>query len=254
MTTSVPMRRLARALCLAALAPGLVDAATVSFQQGIGGYTGTRDSWIFFSPSDATVADINRGADRAVQMQSGLGFERYGLLQFLDVFGAGPGQVPLGSTILSATLTVTNPSNVASAELPVTVHQALHAWDELTVTSNNFGATAGAQTGEDYDAATLGTLMLGSTEPRSVDLTASVQAVSNGLADFGWLFRLTPPDPPDSIVRQFGSSEIEARFGAPPLLTIEFGPATPVPEPPGLALGAGALALLLAARRRAPRG
>src|SRR5262249_8387912 len=84
--------------------------AAASFQQGVGGYSGTNDTVLFsISPT------VNFGTDTGISVdQQDLNGERQGLLKFDNIFGPDPDhQIPLGSTINSATLTLSifNESN-----------------------------------------------------------------------------------------------------------------------------------------------
>ena len=79
--------------------------AILTFQQGANGYTGTQDAEIF-SAQPTTVQDGGTGTNISVDNQDGGGV-RQGLVRFDNIFGAGANQIPLGSVINSATLTIT---------------------------------------------------------------------------------------------------------------------------------------------------
>src|SRR5688572_5723900 len=96
-------RRLVLFVLFATAAP--LGAQTVTFRQGVGGYTGYQDSQIRQTMPDSVLTDNpgNPGQIR-VDGEDGGGVV-YGLLRFNNIFGTGTGQIPLGSTINSATLT-----------------------------------------------------------------------------------------------------------------------------------------------------
>ena len=70
---------------------------TVSFQNGINGYTGTYDHYINQTP--------DQGVDGSVLPDVTLnGIATQGLIRFDNIFGSNPGQIPLGARILDASL------------------------------------------------------------------------------------------------------------------------------------------------------
>jgi hypothetical protein len=112
--------------------------------------------------------------------------QEFGLIRFDGIMGSGPGQIPAGSTIDSATLTleVTNGS-VAPAG---TMNESAVDWSEATATWNNFGGEAGVQTDE-FLASPAYTAPI-ATGSVGTSVTASVQAWASGTrSNFGWVFR-----------------------------------------------------------------
>ena len=94
---------------------------TVTFQQGAAGYLGSADTFIDAAlGSQATVTPIVIDGSPVEQA----------LLKFDGIFGAGAGQIPAGSTITSATLTlwVGTDTSDESANL-VNFHRLLHCLD-----------------------------------------------------------------------------------------------------------------------------
>src|SRR5262245_8529588 len=76
-----------------------------SFQEGIGGYVGTVDTALI-----ARFPDTDNSAWEERSVATSLGpfpSPRQGLLRFDDIFGNGPGQVPLEADLVSATLSLT---------------------------------------------------------------------------------------------------------------------------------------------------
>ena len=89
----------------------VVQADVLTFQNGVNGYEGTKDTYI---KGDSETNKLNNyGADANYISicgepwdAPGSGFIRSGLLGFKDVVGNGPNQVPAGATINSVTLAV----------------------------------------------------------------------------------------------------------------------------------------------------
>ncbi len=152
----------------------------VMFQNGVDSYSGTQDTFL----QEDVPANVNGALDNwEWDGEDGTsGTPNTGLLRFDNIFGAGPGQIPFGSTIDSATLTlvVIDPSVAPEAD----IHESLSDWDQATESFTSFGGAAGltAATGP---FVALGPLVNGSAD---IDVTASVQAWSDGTANFGWLF------------------------------------------------------------------
>ena len=69
--------------------------------------------------------------------------QKFGLIRFENIFGGGAGQIPAGSTIVSAGLQYTVFNYSASPD--ANVNGVLVDWTE-SVTWNTFGATAGVRT------------------------------------------------------------------------------------------------------------
>ena len=175
------------ALGALALAAGAQATTTLSFQQGVAGYTGAQDTMV--RSADATG---NYGAFDFISVDGDDGSPglqpNHGLLRFDAVFGAGAGQVQPGDTIVSATITlnVTNPGSGMS------VYDLLIDWAQGTATWAGLGA--GVQADGVEAAATPLAVFGANTSAENVptgtlviDVTASLQAVQAGsLPGFGW--------------------------------------------------------------------
>jgi hypothetical protein len=82
-----------------------VTTTTVSFQNGVNGYTGTFDRYI------SDLGPVGEATGSAVQSYNLSGFnattsrpDQQGLIRFDNIFGNGPGQIPTGAFILDASL------------------------------------------------------------------------------------------------------------------------------------------------------
>lgn len=118
------------------------------------------------------------------------------LLKYNNLFGSGPGQIPLGATIVSAELLV----NVKNAGEAGTLHRLLTPWNENTETWNTFGNGAlprngagGVQT-DDAEARAVSDSpwgLIGSgdtgTGVVSIGVTNDLIAWGNGEVNEGWV-------------------------------------------------------------------
>jgi hypothetical protein len=167
------------------LEPRVLLATTVVLSDG-GGYAGTRDTHVrsdtpagSFGDSVAVVVDLDDGADAGNQPSQGL-------LRFLDLFGAGPNQVPQGATVTAATLTLrTGLDSSDSSSTPSSLHRMLRDWDE----ASTWDGITGGVTADGVEAAAAAD---GTVTPSTLgaavhfDVRATVQAWANGASNFGW--------------------------------------------------------------------
>ncbi len=145
-----------------------------------GVYAGTHDTYL-----NATVPDDLFGANVEV-LVDGAGPIAHGLLRFDDIIGPNPGQIPAGALINSATLKLRTSNDGDSP----TFHRMLVAWNDTTDTWNtlvngiqNDGSEAVTETNATIINPRPGTIGV----VRDVDVTTSVQAWSDGAANFGWV-------------------------------------------------------------------
>ncbi|MFZ5527605.1 MAG: DUF4347 domain-containing protein, partial [Pseudomonadota bacterium] len=157
--------------------PGSVSTG---FQQGSNGYTGTQDTYV------RNGTNTSQGNNTTISFDgSGSGTEQ-GLIRFDSIFGNGPGQIPYGSTITSASLTV-------YAIEDGTQNPALHRilglnWDESSIWSglgsgvqfNNVEASSSADSSVDASSPGYRTF---------TGLASTVQAWANGADNLGWVIK-----------------------------------------------------------------
>lgn len=177
------------------------------FQEGLEGYAGTVDTYIMESePTDPYGDEVHVEWDGQDPANSNPHLANYGLLRFDGIFGSGPNQIPLGSTIETATFTYVVSNTGDSA----TVNDAAVDWDE-SVTFNTFGSSVGVQ---EADYGTLVGTASGSTPTgaKTLDVKDSLQRWSEGATNYGWLFR---PDGTDGV--EFHSSEYTTSADRPKL-------------------------------------
>jgi hypothetical protein len=175
----------------------------LNFQQGVAGYAGTIDTYLH----QASPGTVRRTAKELIVDGVDKGGEVQALLRFDDIFGAGPGRIPLGAIIGSATLELatTNKGDGAS------IHRMVGAWSDTdTWTSLGNGIQAdGVEAMMQADLIT-GFVPIGTT---TLDVTASLQAWANGQTNLGWAFL-----PLGSDGWKFNSAEGTVA----PKLTVEF--------------------------------
>jgi len=154
------------------------------------------------------------------------------LLRFDDIFGAGIDKIPVGSTINSASITLTLGSTSPGT---LTLHRMLVPWSD-SATWNSFGS--GVAT-DDFEAlSTPDATVNGVSGPLTIDVTSSLQAwVNDPSANLGWVLLIDSAN---------GFTWASAEGTVPALLTVEA-----VPEPGTAALFGLGLALLGCRRRRA---
>ncbi|MHC4641080.1 MAG: DNRLRE domain-containing protein [Planctomycetota bacterium] len=201
---------------------GLLDASlyvgsppeTVTFS----GSADTDDAQLYATDDSSTPEvegpDTNAGTVATINVD-GANPHAHAVIKFLNVFGGGAGQVPLGSTIVSATLGVncTNPGNMMK------MYRLTENWAEGEVTWNNAGAgEPWVDGGADGPGSNAGFAIDGdctATGWRTLDITQFAQEWSDGAANFGIV--LTDSGATDGI--DFDSSE----SANPPVLTVIFG-------------------------------
>jgi MYXO-CTERM domain-containing protein len=192
-----------------------VGPTVATFQQGVGGYEGTVDTYLHAgAPDQSNAYSTTLNVDAPPPAEE----ERQILLRFEDVFGDLMGQIPRGARIVSATLTmyVTNPSDDGAG-----LHVMLVPWNEDDTWNSLLG---GVQLGTEAEAQAEASGATNSNKvPFEFDVTESLIAWSGGDPDFGWVF-VMPAGGTDSW--QFASSE-EDEVSWRPLLTVSYIPCEP---------------------------
>ena len=111
------------ALCTFILFSTPAAAAVDTFQEGVSGYSGTQDTFLEENTPDST------HDESLVKVENDPPQVQHALIRFDNIFGNGAGQIPLGSIINSATLTV-EVDNVSAAGAQIRLHRMLVTWDE----------------------------------------------------------------------------------------------------------------------------
>ncbi len=196
--------------------------SSVSFQQGVNGYTGTEDTTL-----RGTAPATSYGIDAEVQIDlDDGGTPEQGLIRFDNIFGYGADQVPFGSTINSVSLVI-NVTNPASTGATVTLHRMLTSWDETSTWNSMVGGlqTDDVEVSSTVDATLLNPDVLGTNT--ITGLESIVQTWSDGATNYGWAIFTDATNGLD-----FSSSE-EATIALRPELIINFTPVNNVPVATG---------------------
>ncbi|MCW3796978.1 Ig-like domain-containing protein [Sphingomonas sp. BN140010] len=162
-------------------------AVSLSFRQGTNGYTGTVDTVLRQSKAGTAYPD-------AIKLHSVVetGKEFQPLLRFDNLFGTGQGQIPLGATIVSATLTLEVTEASANGG---TINRMLANWsNNSTWTGMGNGVQIDGVEATANGAISVGAVGLGS---RAFDVTTSLAAWNaaastasgQNAANDGWLFK-----------------------------------------------------------------
>lgn len=186
--------------------------AVTTFQDGVGGYAGTEDTVLYsISP------DSNFGSETSISPdQQDANGVRQGLLRFNDIIGNGTNQVPQGSTINSATLSV-NVVNSSVAQFQMALYRMTADWSESISTWNSFGDIGGVQSseGEATELPPDGILFDPNTGRMTFDITRSLKNWAAGQENLGWLIESTATDGWDWETS-------EAAVSDRPILTVDF--------------------------------
>jgi hypothetical protein len=187
------------------------QAAVDTFQEGVSGYSGTQDTFLEENTPDTS------HDESLVKVENDPPQVQHGLIRFDNIFGAGAGQIPFGSIINSATLTV-EVDNVSSAGAQIRLHRMLVTWPE-SATWNSMGN--GIQT-NDVEAMSVHDAQV--ADPASTGsqvitgLATALQAWSDGSANYGWAFVSNSADGWDIDSSEAGTA------AARPLLTVDWTP------------------------------
>ena len=139
-----------------------------------------------------------------------------GLIRFDNLFGNGAGQVPVGSTIISASLTV-NVTNTSSAGATVGLHQMLVNWSESSTWNT---LSSGVSTNGVEAAVTADSTLSDPSQSGTVTfngLQSTIQDWLDGTStNYGWVITTNNTDGWD-----FDSSEA-ATAGLRPRLNVTY--------------------------------
>jgi hypothetical protein len=159
-------------------------SATLTFQDGVNGYSSTHDAY----GDGGGTKNTNYGTAAVLYLASG---DRESFLRFDNIFGASAGQIPTGVTITSATLKVNVTTPVASAL--ANVYPVTASWNESALTWNN-RPSAGSSSA---------TFSLATTGLKEISVTTQLQSwLANPTSNYGWKF-----DSNQSATAELASSE-----------------------------------------------
>ena len=169
---------------------------TVSFQNDFNGYQGTVDTEIWaLAPKTFLHRNPNASSDA-----NNDGGESQVLMRFDGIIGGQPGQIPLGSTIVSAQLIV----SAFDQGTTVNLHRMLVPFEQCaTWDSMVSGVSAdGFEASRHKDGFTFGKIAA-SSSGALFDVRDTVQLWVNGRKNYGWVFLNTGGNGWDFYVSEF---------------------------------------------------
>jgi hypothetical protein len=188
---------------------GTTEDRVVSFQQGVAGFAGTKDTEIWaLAPKTILTANPNASSDADND-----GGESQVLMRFDDIIGLESHQIPRGSTILQARLVVSafDQGTTVNLHRMLVPFGATATWDSMVSGVSADGFEASRQ----KDGFTFGSIAA-SSSGAIFDVTDTVQAWVHGRPNFGWVFLNTGGNGWDFYTSEF--DKIEQR----PLLSVRF--------------------------------
>ncbi len=157
------------------------------------------------------------GNDSIVETNNWSGFAEQGLVRFGDLFGSGAGQIPAGSTITNASLSVfvshrndTEPASVVGLYKVNANWTESSTWNSLTGGIQTNGTEAAAMASDTISATNSGWVTF-------KNLASDVQQWVDGQPNYGWSLLTN-----DSDAWEFNSSE-NGNVSLRPYLTIAYG-------------------------------
>jgi hypothetical protein len=217
---------------------------SMSFRQGVNGYSGTRDTYV-----DASNADTNFGTDATAwvdgdRVSGGAAQPAQSLIRFDSIFD--PGNIPAGAQIESAQL-VLHTNSAADSQTPNTIslYRLLGGWQEGVATWNTKGDGLSLDGDEAILAANDGVTPSVRDGFVTFDVTESIAAFAAGAPINGWVI----DDTNGNDGWRWDTSEATDPLDRPQLnITYRI-----VPEPTSLFGAATAVAVALLSRRRTRR-
>lgn len=209
---------------------------SLSFQEGVSGYTGTQDTMV-----DELAANQSKDNSNLVTIfvdYPDANNTNQALLRFDNIFGVGAGRVTPGSTILSAQLKLTSNNSTAAEGNGGSMNRMLVNWAESATWLSTGGGVDGfnntpgiqadgAEARSSFNAGigTSALTPLAQTWNPATNVTTDVQAWSDGEANYGWAIL---PWFNGTNGWEFDSSE-DTTFADRPKLTVYYIPAPPPP-------------------------
>ncbi|WP_458138773.1 cytochrome c peroxidase [Methylomonas sp. YC3] len=192
----------------------------VDFQQGTNNFSGTVDTYL-----DASFRNTAYATATSLLVDDGSPNQKNILIRFDGLFGNGPGQIPPGSKIESASLKVfvTKTDGLDY----VGINQMLVPWSD-TSTWNSL--TSGISTNNVEASSTqLFRLSAGGSGNQSFDnLASSLQAWSNGAPNYGWVINTGSTDADNWTIASAQATTISQR----PRLVVTYTPPAKIVKKP----------------------
>ena len=200
-----------------------VSVGAVTFQQGTSGYSGTEDTEL-----NETTPSTSHGNASSISIDlENSGGQSQGLIQFNNLFGNGLGQIPFGSTINSASLTV-YAFDTSDSSTTISLHRMLTAWDE----TSTWNSSANGLQRNDVEVSSTADSTMTSADFTGTQtffgLEDTLQAWSDGAINNGWAIFTDSTDGWDFYSSEYATADRR------PALIISFTP----PQPPSIDLDA----------------
>lgn len=155
----------------------------IIFQQGLGGYDGTHDT--FFMTGDPLA--INFELDEWEWDGDDAGGFNFGFLRFDNIVGNNPGQVPTNGAIIEAYITL-NITDEGDASQIATMHELLIPFDEESDLLD-FGDGFEPRSGIDYTETPLYEIPgPAAGAVLELDVTNYIKNIQSGAENLGWIF------------------------------------------------------------------
>ncbi len=152
---------------------------------GAGAYTGMRSTYIGSGANQMTLPDVPYASQATLRVDADQDQEQT-LLAFDDIVGTGPGQVPAGTQVRRAVLTLTTEGSNAASVNGAGLHRMTVPWGlDATWELLGDGVQLGSEALVAADVETGAAIAQNGTH--SFDVTSSVQAWVNGETNHGWV-------------------------------------------------------------------
>jgi tetratricopeptide (TPR) repeat protein len=163
----------------------LADRKMLTFQPGVDNGHGAYDSTHYIRIQANAPHEQENHLEIAVQSKP----KTQAMLHFGDIFGDKPGQIPLGSRIYSAKLSLTVNNSGVTPEL----YQMAGEWMSDKLTFSNFKLNGNDEPGVQLDGREAYAIPMvraphGQRGRIAINVTASVQNWADGERNLGWLF------------------------------------------------------------------
>ncbi|MGD9739913.1 MAG: DNRLRE domain-containing protein [Bauldia sp.] len=188
------------------------------FRNGINGYQGTVDTWLN-TGDDAE--EVKGGEEHFEWDGEDAGGQNFGLLRFDEIIGTGPNQIPPGTAIQSATITIQliDSGDIGNLhELHAGTEGQPTAFDNETTTMRNFGNGQTVRAGIDYAETPVAANVPGDTGIQTIDVTPSLQRYAAGEPNLGWVFVYTGTGGVEVVAAEAAGTVA----APPPRLVIEY--------------------------------
>lgn len=181
-----------------------------TFQNGVSGYTATRDTQI-----RANTPTTAYGSTTPLTVDLDTTATTHSLIRFDNLIGAATGQIPTDATVLSAKLKLWTLASTGNTTNPVEVHRMLKDW----TTSATWASIGNGVHPDDVTAAATPDFVYApkvAGEPFFFDVSDSLQKWLDGAPNYGWALLPTGADD-----YAFQSSEA-ATLAQRPLLEVSY--------------------------------